>query len=164
MYLSSVKRFVRKTFIWRNIINKSSCEVLIAQIFPLISEIEEFRSTYIANCVLNSFLWYNVFMFNIVTICAISKASLLPKTLKTLLVNLAVSDVCVGLLAQPFYIYLLAKALRQENPSCNTFKIFDMVMACFQQRLSRVLWLWASIGSWLFSFISDIRSSILTSM
>lgn len=70
-------------------------------------------------------------MFNIVTICAISKASLLPKTLKTLLVNLAVSDVCVGLLAQPFYIYLLARALRQENPSCNTFKIFDMVMGLF---------------------------------
>ena len=103
----------------------------MAQTSPLISEIEEFRPTYIANCVFNSFLYYNDFTFNIVTICVISKTSSLPKALKTLLVSLAVSDVGVGLLAQPFYMYLLANALQQENPSCNTYKVFDMMMGLF---------------------------------
>ena len=48
-------------------------------------------------------------MSNIVTIHAIRKTSSLPKTLKTLVLSLAVSDVGVGLLVQPLYISLLAK-------------------------------------------------------
>ena len=40
-------------------------------------------------------------MLNIVTIHAIRKTPSLPKTLKTLLLSLAVSDVGVGFLVQP---------------------------------------------------------------
>ncbi|KAL9956910.1 hypothetical protein ACROYT_G038468 [Oculina patagonica] len=113
----------------------SSCEEtpesLVSQNFPLISEIEDFRPTSIANCVFNGFLCYNVVMFNIVTIHALKKTSSLPKTLKTLLVSLAVSDVGVGLSAQPLYISLLVNRLQEENPSCSTYLVFDMMMGSF---------------------------------
>ena len=87
---------------------KSSCELLL-QLYPDVSEVEELRSTIIANCVFNSFLFYTAIMLNIATIHAIRKTSLLPKSLKTLLVSLAVSDVSVGLIVQPFYITHLVK-------------------------------------------------------
>jgi len=69
-------------------------------------------------------------MLNAVTIHAIRKTCL-PETLKTLLLSLAVSDVCVGLLGQPFYISLLVKGLHQENPDCNTYMVFDVMMGLF---------------------------------
>ena len=70
-------------------------------------------------------------MFNIVTILAIRKTLLLPKTLKTLLLSLAVSDVGVGLLAQPFYISLLVKLIQQNNPGCSTYQVFDIISSIF---------------------------------
>ena len=63
-------------------------------------------------------------MFNIVTIHAIRKTSSLPKTLRTLLLSLAVSDVGVGLLGQPIFVSMLVKWLQQNNPGCNTYKVF----------------------------------------
>ncbi len=110
---------------------KPSCKVHFLQYFPIISETEDFGSTYIANCVFNSFLCYNAIVLNIVTIHAIRKTSSLPKTLKTLLLSLAVSDVCVGLLAQPFYISFLIKGLKGNNASCSTYIVFDMMMGIF---------------------------------
>jgi len=81
--------------------------------YPRVSEaeVEDLFSTYIADCVFNSFLSYTVIVLNIVTIHAIAKASSLPKTLRTLLLSLAVSDVGVGLFVQPFYSSLLIKWL-----------------------------------------------------
>ena len=70
-------------------------------------------------------------MLNIVTIHAIRKTSSLPKTLKTLLLSLAVSDVGVGLLVQPFYTSILIKWLQQSNPGCNTYKIFHIITYLF---------------------------------
>ena len=70
-------------------------------------------------------------MLNIVTIHAIRKTCSMPRTLKTLLASLAVSDVGVGLLGQPFYISLLVKGLQQENPDCSTFMVFDLMMGLF---------------------------------
>ena len=61
-------------------------------------------SSYIANCVFNVFSSYTAIMLNILTIHAMRKTSSLPKPLKTLLLSLAVSDLGVGLLAQPLYI------------------------------------------------------------
>ena len=110
---------------------KSSCEGMVSQNFPLITDVDDFRLTYIANCAFNSFLCYNVFMFKIVTIHALRKTSSLPRTLKTLLLSLAVSDVGVGLLAEPFYISLLVNWLQEKAPSCNAFKVFEMVMGLF---------------------------------
>ena len=62
-------------------------------------------------------------MLNSVTILAIRKTSSLPKPLKTLLLSLAVSDLSVGLLVQPFYIAHLANGLEQntENNYSATF-------------------------------------------
>jgi len=70
-------------------------------------------------------------MLNIVTIHAIRKTSSLPKTLKTLLLSLAVSDVGVGLLAQPFYSSLLVKWTQQIIPNCNTYKTFSVITMLF---------------------------------
>ncbi|XP_078346719.1 adenosine receptor A2a-like [Oculina patagonica] len=109
---------------------KSFCELLL-QYFPRISEYEDLHSTFITNCVFNSFLCYTAIMLNIVTIHAIRKTSSLPKTLKTLLLSLAVSDVGVGLLVQPFYISFLVTWIQQNNPSCNTYKVFDIVTYFF---------------------------------
>ena len=105
------------------VMKKSFCEFLL-DYFPRDSEVEEFFSTNIANCVFNSFLSYTAIMLNIGTIHAIRKTLSLPKTLKTLLLSLAVSDVGVCLLIQPFYISLLIKWLQQNNPGCNAHKVF----------------------------------------
>jgi len=79
-------------------------------------------------------------MLNIVTIHAIRKTpslprtletSLLPKTLKALLLSLAVSDVGVGLFVQPFYITLQVKWAQENSPGCNTYKAFFLVNRLF---------------------------------
>ena len=83
---------------------------------------EEYRSFYIANCILNALLCFTVTALNSVSILAIRKTSSLSKTLKTLLLSLAVSDLGVGLLVQPLYIAHLAMELEQNvenNPALN---------------------------------------------
>ena len=55
----------------------------------------------------------------------------LPKTLKTLLLSLAVSDIGVGLLSQPFYTLLLVKWLQQNNPDCKTYMMFTVIIGVF---------------------------------
>ena len=59
------------------------------------------------------------------------KTSSLPKTLKTMLLSLAVSDVSVGLLCQPFYTSLLVKLIRQIDLTCETFMIFHIISTSF---------------------------------
>ena len=54
--------------------------------------------------VVNAFTAVTAIVFNSLTIQAIRKTPSLPKPLKTLLLSLAVSDVAVGLIAQPFLI------------------------------------------------------------
>ena len=109
---------------------KSFCELLLVY-FPRISELGDLRFTFIANCVFNIFLCYTAIMLNIVTIHAIRTTSSLPKTLKTLLLSLAVSDVGVGLVSQPFYISLLIKWSQENNPGCNTSKAFYFITHFF---------------------------------
>ena len=111
-------------------VEKMSCEILPRD-YPKISEVEELRSTYIANCVFNSFLSFTAIMLNMLTIHAIRKTSSLPKTLKTLLLSLAVSDVGVGLLSQPFYTSLLVKWLQQNNPDCKAYMMFTVIIIVF---------------------------------
>ena len=94
----------------------------------LLSQFEEFHSTLIANCVFNAFLSYTAIMLNIVTIHAIRKTSSLPKPLKALLLSLAVSDVGVGLSAQPLYISLLVRWLQQNIPDCISYIVFFVVI------------------------------------
>ena len=71
-------------------------------------------------------------MLNLVTIYAITKTSSLPKPLKTLLLlSLAVSDLDVGLLVQPFYIALMINQLQGNNRSCTTSTAFAILMSMF---------------------------------
>ena len=109
---------------------ESFCEILL-DYYPRVYEADDLFSTYIANCIFNSFLSYSAIMLNIVTIHAIRKTSSLPKTLKTLLLNIAVSDVGVGLLVQPFYTSILIKWLQQSDPGCNTYKVFHNIKSLF---------------------------------
>ena len=94
-----------------------------SQFFPIVTELEDLRSTCITNCVFNIFLTYTAFMLNIVTIYAIHKTATMSKTLKTLLLSLACSDVAVGLFIQPLYTFFLINWLRLDNPGCNTQQV-----------------------------------------
>ena len=90
-----------------------------------------FRSSVIANCVLNAFLSYTTIMLNSVTIHAIRKTLTLPKPLKTLLLSLAVSDLGVGLMVQPFWVVLWAVWLEVNIPSCSVYDAFTIILAVF---------------------------------
>ena len=102
-----------------------------SKFFPIFTELEDLRSTCIANCVFNIFLSYTAFMLNIVTIYAIYKTSTMPNTLKTLLVSLACSDVAVGLFIQPFYTFFLINWLRLDIPGCNTQQVWTISSRLF---------------------------------
>ena len=109
---------------------RSSCEA-VPQYFPTISEAEDLYSTYITNSVLNNFLSCTAIMLNVITMHAIRKTSSLPKTLKALLLSLAVSDFGVGVLSQPLYTSLLVKWLQKSIPSCGNYKVFLVIMLLF---------------------------------
>ncbi|CAH3047229.1 unnamed protein product [Porites lobata] len=79
-------------------------------------------SPYLLVCLLNAFLSYTATMLNIVTIHAIRKTSTLSKNLKTLLLSLAVSDLGVGLLAQPMtVIHTISTNLNENNETSKTY-------------------------------------------
>ena len=75
---------------------------------------EELFASYVI-CVLNAFLSYIAVTLNVITIHAITETSSLPKTLKTLLLSLSVSDLGVGLLVQPLFIALRIVELKQNT-------------------------------------------------
>ena len=102
-----------------------------SQFLPIFTELEDLRSTCIANCVFNIFLTFTAFMLNIVTIYAIYKTSTMPKTLKTLLLSLAFSDAAVGLFSQPLYTFFLINWLRLHNPGCNTQEVRTISSSLF---------------------------------
>ena len=66
-------------------------------------------SGYIVNVVLNVFSALTAIVFNSITIQAIRKTSSLPNPLKILLLSLALSDLAVGLVAQPLWIVNLSR-------------------------------------------------------
>ena len=79
-------------------------------------EAREFTPSLVLNCVVNSFLSYATVMLNIVLIFALRRTSSLPKTLKALILSVAVSDIGVGLLVQPLYTArLLMKMKNADN-------------------------------------------------
>ena len=77
------------------------------------------------NCVFNAFSAYTAVMLNILTIHAMRKTSSLPDPLKILLLSLAVSDLGVGLLAQPLHIATMT------NPTYSTTIALDIITALF---------------------------------
>ena len=78
-------------------------------------EAREFTPSLVLNCVVNSFLSYATVMLNIVLIVALRRTSSLPKTLKALILSVAVSDIGVGLLVQPLYIARLLMEIKNTN-------------------------------------------------
>ena len=94
--------------------------------FPTYTELKDLRSTFITNCIFNNFLTHTSIMLNIVTIYAIHKTSAMAKTLKTLLLSLACSDVAVGLFSQPIYTFFLVKWLQLDNLNCNTYLVLNI--------------------------------------
>ena len=109
--------------------NELYCKELL--LYFSYSDFKDLRSTFIANCVFNNFLTYIAILLNIVTIYVIRKTSTLAKSLKTLLLSLAVSDVGVGLFVQPFYTSVLVNWLQQNNPSCFTYMMFNITGKLF---------------------------------
>ena len=96
---------------------------------------EGLYSTLVTNCIFNVFLLYTAIALNIITIQALRKTSSLPRTLKTLLLSLAASDLAVGLLAHPvFVVYLIIQI--QQNTSDNAY---DTVFAIFFETLAAAL-------------------------
>ena len=83
----------------------------------------DFTPSLVLNCVVNSFLSYATVMLNIVLIFALRRTSSLPKTLKALILSVAVSDIGVGLLVQPLYIARLLMEIKNTNHHWNqTYK------------------------------------------
>ena len=76
--------------------------------------------SYLTLCVLNAYLSYSATILNVVAIYAIRKTSSLSKNLKTLLLSLAVSDLGVGLLAQPIFVAYVMDS-KQNNETNETY-------------------------------------------
>ena len=83
------------------------------------------REYIVSLCVLNAFFALTAVVLNSVTIHAIRKTSTasLPKNLRALLLNLAFSDLSVGLVVQPFYTIHLTfsfESQERDNSQMNT--------------------------------------------
>ena len=94
--------------------------------FPTYTELKDLRSTFITNYIFNNFLTHSSIMLNIVTIYAIHKTSAIAKTLKTLLLSLACSDVAVGLFSQPIYPFFLVKWFQLDNINCDIYQVLNI--------------------------------------
>ncbi|XP_022786785.1 adenosine receptor A2b-like [Stylophora pistillata] len=102
-------------------------ELLLLQ--PTTTDVEDLYSCYISNFTFNAFLIITTVVFNSVTIQALRRASFLPKPLKTFLLSLAVSDLGVGVVAQPLYLLLLVRWLQKNNeyyPSCALYTVYAL--------------------------------------
>ena len=77
--------------------------------------------------VFNAYLSYTATMLNIVAIYAIRKTLSLPKNLKTLLLSLAVSDLGVGLLAQPMHVAYIMDYKQNNVPSDSVIYIAFLI-------------------------------------
>ena len=84
-------------------------------------------SSYVANIVFNGFLCYSTTVLNIATIYALRKTVLIPKPSRILILNLAISDLTVGVLGQPLYIAYLAGELRLKVPDPTTFIVSSLI-------------------------------------
>ena len=75
-------------------------------------------------CVFNAFLGLTTIVLNIITIQALRKTSSLPKTLKTLLLRLAVSDLGVGLLVQLLYVAILVMNIEENSNNTAYYSVY----------------------------------------
>ena len=89
--------------------------------------------SYLTLCILNAYLSYSATILNVVAIYAIRKTSSLSRNLKTLLLSLAVSDLGVGLLAQPMFVahVMDSKQNNETNESYNAIHIACLIPTNF---------------------------------
>ena len=80
--------------------------------------------TLVVNCVFNAFFCLTTIVLNIITIQALRKTSSLPKILKTLLLNLAVSDLGVGLLVQILYVAILVMNIEENSNNTAYYLVY----------------------------------------
>ena len=82
--------------------------------------------SYLTLCILNVNFSCTATILNNVAICVIMKTPSLSKNFKTLLLSLAVSDLGIGLLAQPMFVAYLALDLTQANETNETYSVIYM--------------------------------------
>ena len=80
--------------------------------------------TLVVNCIFNAFLCLTTIVLNIITIQAIRKTSSLPKTFKTLLQSLAVSDLGVGSLVEPLYVAILVMNIEENSNNTAYYSVY----------------------------------------
>ena len=90
-------------------------------------EAADFSPSFIINVVVNSFSCYTTIMLNIVLIFALRRTSSLPKTLKALILSVAVSDLGIGLVVQPLYIARMIMQIPQTDDK-ETFNDIDRAL------------------------------------
>ena len=90
-------------------------------------EAADFSPCLIINVVVNSFSCYTTIMLNIVLIFALRRSSSLPKTLKALILSVAVSDLGIGLVVQPLYIARMIMQIQQTDDQ-ETYKDIDRAL------------------------------------
>ncbi|CAH3173947.1 unnamed protein product [Porites lobata] len=73
------------------------------------------KASLVLNCVVNSFLSYATVMLNILLIVALRRTSSLPKTLKALILSVALADIGMGILVQPLHIARLLMEIKNTN-------------------------------------------------
>ena len=78
-------------------------------------EAGDFSPSLIINVVVNFFSCYTTIMLNIALIFALRRSSSLPKTLKALIHSLTVSDLGIGLVAQPLHIAHMLMQIPQND-------------------------------------------------
>ena len=78
-------------------------------------EAGDFYPCLIINVVVNFFSCYTTIMLNIALIFALRRSSSLPKTLKALIHSLTVSDLGIGLVAQPLHIAHMLMQIPQND-------------------------------------------------
>ena len=75
-------------------------------------------------CVLNLVFSFVAVLGNFLVIRALWKVSLIPPTIKTLFLSLAISDLCVGILSQPVFGVITAMMLRRLSNVQHNFALF----------------------------------------
>ena len=95
------------------------------------------KASLVLNCVVNSFLSYATVMLNIVLIFALRRTSSLPKTLKALILSVAVSDLGIGLVAQPLYIARMIMQIQQTDDQ-ETYNGIDRALRLIGRTLGYV--------------------------
>ena len=75
-------------------------------------------------CVLNLVFSFVAVLGNFLVIRALWKASLIPPTIKTLFLSLAISDLAVGILSQPMFGVIIAVMLRRLSNGQHNFALF----------------------------------------